>query len=254
MRMRVLIVDDEAPARRRLSALIEELDAAGVEIVGEAPNGIAALELVRDKRPDVVLLDISMPEVDGFDVARRLPDPRPLIIFQTAHHEHALQAFEHEALDYVVKPVRKARLAQALERARTRLASTPQPEWDAAALSTLGVAIGYQPGRAARLLVRHGPAHRLVAHHDIVRLTAAEGCVYAHTSTGVTSTDYTIAELETRTGGSFVRVSRAELVNLSHVHRIASNGDGSATLTLSDGTTVRVSRRRAADVRRALAL
>jgi DNA-binding LytR/AlgR family response regulator len=253
MRMRVLIVDDEAAARRRLSALVEELDATGVEIVGEAPNGIAALELVRDKRPDVVLLDISMPEVDGFDVARRLPDPRPLIIFQTAHHEHALEAFEHEALDYVVKPVRKARLAQALERARTRLASMPQPAWDAAALSTLGVALGYQPGRAARLLVRYGPAHRLVALHDIVRLTAAEGCVYAHTSTGVMSTDYTISELETRIGGSFVRVSRAELVNLRHVHGVASNGDGSATLTLSDGTAVRVSRRRAAGVRRALA-
>ena len=252
--MRVLIVDDESAARRRLAALIEELDATGVEIVGEAPNGVAALEMIRDKRPDVILLDISMPEVDGFDVARRLPDPRPLIIFQTAHHEHALRAFEHDALDYVVKPVRKARLAQALERARTRLASTPQPAWDAAALSTLGVAIGYQPGRAARLLVRHGPAHRLVALQDIIRLTAAEGCVYAHTSTGVTSTDYTISELETRTGGAFVRVSRAELINLSHVHRIASNGDGSATLTLSDGAAVRVSRRRAADVRRALAL
>jgi two-component system LytT family response regulator len=195
-----------------------------------------------------------MPEVDGFDVARRLPDPRPLIIFQTAHHEHALQAFEHEALDYVVKPVRKARLAQALERARTRLASTPQPAWDATALSTFGVALGYEPGRAARLLVRHGPAHRLVALHEIVRMTADEGCVYAHTSSGVTSTDYTISELEHRTAGSFVRVSRAELVNLSHVHRIAGNGDGSATLTLTDGTAVRVSRRRAADVRRALAL
>jgi len=224
-----------------------------VDIVGEAPNGIAALELARDKRPNVILLDISMPEVDGFDVARRLPDPRPLIIFQTAHHEHALEAFEHEALDYVVKPVRRARLAQALERARTRLASTPQPAWDAAALSTLGVALGYQPGRAARLLVRYGPAHRLVALDDIVRLTAAEGCVYAHTSTGVMSTDYTISELETRTGGSFVRVSRAELVNLRLVHGVASNGDGSATLTLSDGTAVRVSRRRAADVRRTLA-
>src|SRR5688572_9389174 len=103
--MRILIVDDEAAARSRLASLIEEIDAEGTEIVGEAPDGMRALELVRRARPDVLLLDITMPEVDGFDVARHLPEPRPLVIFQTAHHEFALQAFDHDALDYVVKPV-----------------------------------------------------------------------------------------------------------------------------------------------------
>ena len=97
--MRILIVDDEAAARSRLASLIEEIDAAEFAIVGEAPNGVRALELVRSARPDVILLDITMPEVDGFDVARHLPEPRPLIIFQTAHHEYVLEAFEHEALD-----------------------------------------------------------------------------------------------------------------------------------------------------------
>lgn len=253
-RMRVLIVDDEAAARRRLAALVEEIDGTGVEVAGEASNGVAALALIRDRRPDVILLDISMPEVDGFDVARRLPDPRPLIIFQTAHHEYALEAFEHEALDYVVKPVKKERLAQALERARARLAAARPQAWDATSLSRLGAALGYQPGRAVRLLVRHGPAHQLVPLDEIVRLGAAEGLVYAHTGSGVWSTDYTLAELEARTAGSFVRVSRGDLVNLTHVRRIASNGDGSANLTLTDGSSVRVSRRRAADVRRLLAL
>jgi len=251
--MRVLIVDDERAARRRLATLIEELDAEGVEIVGEAQNGVAALELVRAKRPDVILLDISMPEVDGFDVARHLPEPRPLIIFQTAHHEYALEAFEHAALDYVVKPVRKERLAQALERARGRLSGrAPSEAWDSASLSRLGAALGYQPARPARLLVRHGASHRLVPLNDITRLTAADGIVYAHTAAGAASTDYTLAELETRTAGAFIRVSRGELVNVSHVQRIASSGDGSATLSMADGTSARVSRRRAADVRRVL--
>ena len=112
--MRVLIVDDESLARVRLATLLEEIDAAGIQIVGEAADGVSALDLIRQHQPDVVLLDISMPEVDGFDVARHLPHPRPLIIFQTAYAEYALQAFDHDALDYVVKPVTRTRLAQAV--------------------------------------------------------------------------------------------------------------------------------------------
>ena len=91
--MRVLIVDDEPAARRRLAMLIEEIDTAGIEgieIVGEASDGLAALNLARERSPDVILLDIAMREVDGFDVARHLPAPRPLIIFQTAHQQFAL--------------------------------------------------------------------------------------------------------------------------------------------------------------------
>jgi YesN/AraC family two-component response regulator len=119
--VRVLIVDDEPAARSRLHTMLEELD---VEVTGEAANGLEALDRVSTQRPDVLLLDISMPEVDGFDVVRHLPDPRPLVIFQTAFDEHALRAFEHEALDYVVKPVALDRLRQALERARVRLETT----------------------------------------------------------------------------------------------------------------------------------
>ena len=239
--MRILIVDDEAAARSRLASLIEEIDPAGTEIVGEAPDGVRALELVRTARPDVVLLDITMPEVDGFDVARHLPEPRPLVIFQTAHHEYALQAFDHDALDYVVKPVRRERLAQALDRARTRLATLrPAPGWEPEALSRLGTALGYQPARPTRLLVRHGAGHRLLPLADVLRFAAADAVVYARTSTAAPIADYTLAELETRVAGAFVRVSRADLVNISHIERIASNGDGSATLTLSDGSDVHV--------------
>jgi two-component system response regulator AlgR len=251
--MRVLIVDDEPAARRRLAMLIEEIDAAGLEIVGEAADGMAALTLARERTPDVILLDIAMREVDGFDVARHLAAPRPLIIFQTAHHQFAVKAFEHDALDYVVKPIRKERLAAALERARTRLASrVGRPPLDAVTLQRVGAAVGYTPVAPARLLVRHGAGHRLLPLSDIIRFSAAEGVVYARTAAGAPIVDYTLAELERRTAGVFVRASRADFVNVSRIDRMVSNGDGSLTLTLTDAASVRVSRRRAGAVRRLL--
>jgi DNA-binding LytR/AlgR family response regulator len=248
--MRLLIVDDEAAARRRLAALLEDLD---VEVVGDAGDGVAALERIRELRPDVVLLDIAMPEADGFDVARHLPDPKPLVIFQTAYEEHALRAFEHEALDYVVKPVTRARLQQALDRARRRLSGSARPSASSELLARVEAALAQQrPVRRTRVLVRHGAGHRALALRDVARFSAEEGLVWAVAAGGRHLTDYTLNELEARAAGTFVRVSRSDLVNLDRVDRVASNGDGSLTLTLSDGASVHVSRRRAADVRAAL--
>lgn len=250
--MRVLIVDDEPAARRRLAMLVEDVDPS-VEIVGEAQDGLTAIRLIDERRPDVVLLDIAMREVDGFDVARHLAEPRPLIIFQTAFHEFAVRAFEHEALDYLVKPVRRERLVQALDRARARLATAQTPAgWDRATLEQFGAAIRYQPAPTGRLLVRHGTKHRLLPLREVLRFSAADGLVHAHTTSGSHVTDYTLNELEHRMAGAFVRTSRADLVSVAGVECTASNGDGSATLTMRDGTSIRVSRRRAAAVRERL--
>jgi two-component system, LytTR family, response regulator len=248
--MRALIVDDEPAARRRLATLLEEL---GVDIEGEAPDGLAALELVRERRPDVILLDVSMPEIDGFDVARHLPEPRPLIIFQTAYAEFAVRAFEHEALDYVVKPVTRERLAQALARARRRLSDPRETAaWTSGELSQLGAALGHVPPRPERLLVRHGAGHQLLPVAVIERFAADEGLVFAVAAGTRHRTDYTLQELESRFAGAFLRVSRAELVSIRHASGLSGNGDGSATLRLASGATVHVSRRRAAAVRDAL--
>jgi two-component system LytT family response regulator len=247
--MRVLIVDDEAAARRRLSIMLGELD---VEVVGEAENGVEALRMVEERHPDLLLLDISMPEVDGFDVARHLEDPKPLIVFQTAYDEHALEAFEHEAVDYLVKPVNLGKLERALQRARERLGDQA-PELSTALLRQLRSVVA--PSLAAtspRILVRERGGHHLVPYRDIVMFAADEGLVYALTDGGEHLTDYTLKELEDRTQGSFVRINRSQLVNLERIARIESNGDGSATITLGDGTDLRVARRRAADVRRTL--
>ena len=244
--MRVLVVDDEPAARRRLALMLEELDE---EVAGEAANGVEALELARERRPDLLLLDIEMPEVDGFDVARHLPEPRPLIVFQTAYDEYALRAFEHAALDYLVKPVSLDGLRRALGRARERLAAPAPPALDADALRSLRATVRADAPRRARLLVREGRGHRLVALDAILRFTADEGVVYAHLAGGDKRlTDYTLAELEERAGDAFVRASRGELVNAEAVERIVRNGDGSATLGLRGGAAVHVSRRRAPEV------
>jgi len=248
--MRVLIVDDEIAARQRLAALLAELD---VEVVGEASDGVSALERIRALAPDVVLLDIAMPEVDGFDVARHVQDPKPLIIFQTAYSEHALRAFEHEPVDYVVKPVGLTRLQQAIERARRRLAGGSRPQVTSEVLSKIEAAFGQpRPQRRTRVLVRAGAAHRVVLVREISRFIAEDGLVSAITASGQHLTDYTLNDLETRLAGLFVRANRAELIQIDRVDRVASNGDGSAAITLTDGTRVHVSRRRAADVRDAL--
>jgi DNA-binding LytR/AlgR family response regulator len=248
--LRVLIVDDEPAARQRLALLLADLD---VEVVGEAAHGLEALKLARACRPDLLLLDIAMPEVDGFDVVRHLPEPRPLVVFQTAYSEYALQAFEHEALDYVVKPVTRERLAQALDRARRRLAQQQAPALTADLLARVQAAV--RNPRApirTRLLVREGRSHRLLSLRQILRFTAEEGLAYAHTRERRYLTDYTLQELEERTAGLFVRASRGDLIHLDAVERLAGAGDGSATLILTDGTEIRVSRRRAAEVRAAL--
>lgn len=248
--MRVLIVDDESAARRRLAIMLDELD---VEVVGEAENGVAALDLVRDRRPDVILLDISMPEVDGFDVARHLDDPKPLIVFQTAYDEFAIQAFDHQAVDYLVKPVTLDKLQRSLDRAAAHLESRDAPALTADLLERLREAVtAGRPVRVPRLLIRHQNGHRLVRYQDVILFHASEGAVYARIGGENHLTDYTLAELEERTGEAFVRPNRADLVNANHILSIASNGDGSATLTMSDGQTVHITRRRAAALRRAL--
>jgi DNA-binding LytR/AlgR family response regulator len=245
--LRVLIVDDEPAARSRLRRLLEDLEA---ECIGEASNAIEALDRTAALAPDVLLLDIAMPEVSGLDVARHLREPRPMIVFQTAHDEHAVAAFEQEAIDYLLKPVTRDRLERALERAARRMAEGAGAAAHAAVERVARAGIGSTPAR--RVLVRSGAGHRLVPVRDIARVTADEGLARVLLASGSFLTDYTLAELEARFGTAFVRASRGDLVNVEWIDGLASDGDGSATLTLRDRSTVHVSRRRAAALRRTL--
>ena len=142
--LRVLIVDDEAFARQRLRRLLTEQ--SDVEVVGEAANGREAIALITTHNPDVVLLDVQMPRVDGFGVLRGLDGPAPLVIFVTAFDEHAVAAFDVHAFDYILKPVDPARFADAIARARTQIAQSTAAERHAKLVAFLDA----RPGRAAR--------------------------------------------------------------------------------------------------------
>jgi DNA-binding LytR/AlgR family response regulator len=246
--IRILIVDDEPAARARLVRLLQGLDA---EVVAEAGDGLEALELAARHRPDVMLLDIEMPEVSGLDVARRLATPGPLVIFQTAYDQYALEAFTREALDYLVKPVTRERLADAVARAARRLHERADAVRVTAEVAARLDAV-LPPRRPRRLLVRYQAGHRLVAVAEIDRFVARDGLTYAVTRQGEHVVDDSLDEISRRLAGAFVRTSRADLVAIDRVDRLVSTGDGGATITLKDGTLAHVSRRRAADVRRAL--
>lgn len=250
--LRVVIVDDEPSARRRVARVASEL---GAEVIGEMANGLEALERIPALAPDIVLLDVEMPEVDGLEVARRLRVPRPFVVFATAYEHYAPAAFDAEALDFVVKPVSRERLSVSFARARQRLAERRQPspispEIVAAVSAAIGRPASAPPPR--RILVRHLSGHRLLPVRDIDRFYAADDVVLAVAGASEAIVDNSLDELELRLAGRFVRVNRRDLLAIDRIERIVSNGDGSAMVVTRDGTEWRVSRRRTADVKEAL--
>ena len=235
----MLIVDDEAPAR----ALAAEYLAAepGVELVGQCANGFEAVRAVGDLDPDVLLLDVQMPKLDGFEVLELLgprPAGRPAVVFATAYDEYALRAFEVQAVDYLLKPFSAERLGEALGRARERLGRGAEDESPAALAAA---ARGGRP--ASRVLVRDGarihviPAERLdyaEARGDYLRLKAGGE---EHRK------QQTLAELEAQLDPDrFVRIHRAYLLNVERIARLELYAKDSRIAILTDGTRLPVSR------------
>jgi len=238
--MRVLVVDDERPARHRLAQMLAaEPD---VEVVGEAEDGEQALERIAELRPDVVLLDIQMPGCSGLEVAASLSAARPQIVFCTAFDEHAVDAFELHAVDYLLKPVNRARLARAIERVRGAAAAGD-------AVSRLAPDAGYP----ARFLGRRGARYHVIAAADVVFFSSEEG----ETRLQARELHYwmqpTLADLEVRLDPArFFRVSRAAIVNLDAVREVAPREGGHGEAMLANGMTIGVSRRRMPELMRRL--
>lgn len=241
MMMRVLIADDEDLARASVRRTLESL--GDVEVVGEARNGVEALEVISQATPDVVLLDIEMPGLDGFEVARQMP-PGPSIVFVTAFDEYAVRAFEANAIDYVMKPVQPERLALALKRARER-----------AGTDSARKVAHEQAGPVRRLAARRGKRIVIVSVNEIIRVEIEDKLVFAVTASEKVLVEKTIAELETMLEPSgFLRISRGELVNLESVKELVPWFSGTWRVKLANGEERDVSRERAKDLKAAMGL
>jgi two-component system response regulator AlgR len=214
--MKALVVDDEPLARERLAALIAEI--AGVEVAGEAGNGVEALETIARLKPDIVLLDIRMPVMDGLEVARHLDamEAPPAVVFCTAYQDHALAAFEANAVDYLVKPIRADRLGAAIAKAQ-RLSGTTLRRVESAS----------EPGRRrSHLCARVRGSLVLVAVGDIDYLLAEDKYVIVHHAKGEVLIEEPLTLLEDEFGDRFVRIHRNCLVALAKLAGLDRASDG----------------------------
>lgn len=237
--MRILVVDDENLARDRLRRLLET-DGTH-EVVGEAANGNEAVKLCSELLPDLVLLDIRMPGMDGLETARHflgLEDP-PAIIFCTAYEEHAIQAFDLQAVGYLLKPVRKEKLLEALSNTgnlnRAQLAALHATD----------------EGRRSHISARTHKGIELIAIDDVRYFQADQKYVTVRYSAGEVIVDETLRELETEFADLFIRVHRSALVAKNHVEGLLKSGDGHVEVRLQGlQETVPISRRHLPGVRK----
>lgn len=241
MKVRTLVVDDEPLARAGLRAMLTAFD--WLEVVGEAADGVAAVEAINRLRPELVFLDVQMPGMLGVDVVRRI-EQQPYIIFTTAFSQHAVSAFELGAVDYLLKPFGRARLSAAMERIR---AAIGEPV-GVGALERLTGAL--TSGPISRLFVRTGVNLVPLLITEVVWFEADGDYVIAHTARTRHALSLSLSRLEERLDPQrFVRVHRAHIVNLDHVRAFKRDTRGNLEAELVDGRRVPVSRARAQELR-----
>lgn len=243
--LRVIIADDERPARSFLAALLRGFE--DVQLVGEAETGAEAVELIEQQRPDLALLDLQMPELDGLGVVRMLRKNRmPLIAFVTAYDEYAVKAFELNAVDYLLKPVEAARLRETLNRAQERL---EQADWRSETTARVTAAAAEYEQTSGRPLLERIPVRQreeiiivpvkeiaaIVAEGEILRVTTVQNESYTLT--------YRLKDLEARLDPQqFIRLGRGTLANLELLRRVSPLPGGTYIATLANGQQLNVSR------------
>jgi len=245
--MRTLIVDDESPARARLKRYLATLQ--GVEVIGEASDGVRAVEMIEAQSPDLVLLDIQMPGLDGFGVIDALQDP-PAIIFVTAYDQYAIRAFEVHALDYLLKPFSRERLAKAIHRAQEALARGQDA---GAQLRPLLEGLAAEGRYLTRLAVRDRECIRVLDANGTDWISLEDEQVMVHLGDQAYPIRRTLTELEARLDPRrFFRAHRSAIVNLDRIQEIVPWFRGAHILRLTTGAEVDLSREQARALRRIL--
>lgn len=252
--LRAVLVDDERLAREELGFLLDQL--GGVEVVGQAENGLDAVAAIDRLQPDVVFLDVQMPGLTGFEVARRLvdSDAGPQIVFVTAFDQRAIEAFEVNAVDYLLKPVDPSRLDTAVQRARRRIAAERQPGAGDQPASTLASGqlekilqlVSERQSRRDRLAIKVGERLLLVQAEEIIHASLADETITIVTSQYSGTSNYrTLDELQARLDpGVFWRVHRSHLVNINKIKEIVPWFSRNYILRMTDekATEIPVSR------------
>jgi two-component system, LytTR family, response regulator len=245
--IRTLLVDDEEIARRGLRVRLERVQ--DIEIVGECQNGVEAIESINLLAPDLVFLDVQMPELSGFDVLSAVrPRATPYVVFVTAFDEYAVRAFEVHALDYLLKPIDDERLAATLRRVRAAMLGTRDGAYArqfAEAIESLTRSGARPPDRLGsdRLAIPTGDRVMIVRLADIDWIQASDNYVSIHVGKKTWLLRETISALEQRlTPKGFARIHRSTIVNAQRVTELRSQPNGEFLVVLTDGTTLRMSK------------
>jgi two-component system LytT family response regulator len=228
---RTLIIDDEPLARQRLRRLLEQFSER-VELIGEADSGVDALEKIAALQPELIFLDIQMPGKNGFEVLQELSSP-PLIIFVTAYDEFALRAFEVNAIDYLLKPVKKERLTESLARLQKRDRSTNPP----GDLEKLLAYISNKPKFLNRIPVRKRDRILFLNAAEVLFIKAGEKYTFVVTEERQEIVDYTLTQLEEKLDSQqFMRIHRSHIINLSYLRELRRSATGQYAAVLKNAS------------------
>ncbi|OQY32120.1 MAG: hypothetical protein B6241_11840 [Spirochaetaceae bacterium 4572_59] len=237
--VKVLVVDDEQPARQRLISFISAY--SEFEVIAEADNGIDAVRLANELKPDLLFLDIQMPKGDGFDVVSELIHD-PVIVFATAYDEYAIEAFNVHALDYLLKPYSKERFRQSVTKLKKVLVDPK--EYISRTQEAVG-SLNPEHKYLKRVSVKDKFVYSIIPVQKIEKITTSNGMIYLHVNEKKYQTDTTLNQFERRLDPQhFMRIHRSSIVNLEKIIRLMPWGQGRLAVVLEDNSSLQVSRER----------